>query len=407
MTIYDLINGISSGEFDEQLKELYGTSERNIMKNKARYISAAENFSRLYPEDEEIRVFSVGGAFGIGGMFTSQYGGKTLGAALDADIIAIAALNNTHEIHYASEGIENFIIDLKNLSECDDEDSVPAVKDFISNLIEKNIKCDGFDIYVSSDKTSVSSISSSETAEILFDGVISSLFAPDEADASGLSGITSNPNLNHAVSALGGFVLAEKSEYKKLSFDFSGSGYSICTVSSGNVCEMYSDRISGLSDIMNSVAAKMDADTLADINKQDFFEMIPELRQKCSNHELLYAACYYEESDSLDEAVEALGYGDTETFFDSLNRMWESSAVFFKDCTASDCYDILLAAVMCRSILGGSGAVGINKGTVFAFVPDFLVGLLTSKISGSFKDLLCRTYNFRYKGLCELRKHLT
>ncbi len=404
MTIYDLINGFSSGKFDEQLKELYGTSEKNIMKNRARYISAAENFSRLYPEDAEIRVFSAGGAFRIGGEFTRQHGGKTLGVSLDADIIAIAAVNNTHEIHYSSEGIENFIIDLRNMSWCDDEKPVPAVKEFICSLIEKNIKCDGFDIYVSSDKTSDSVISQASAAEVLFAEVISSLFAADESDVSGLSGITENTDLNHAVSALGGFVLAEKSEYKKINFDFAGSGYSICTVSSGILREKSPDRISSLSDIMNCVAEKMSADSLSEIDKQDFLDRISELREKCSSHELLYAACYYEESDWLEDAVEALGNGDTETFFDSVNRMWESSAVFLKDYTSSDCYDIMLAAVMCRRILGGSGAVGINNETVIAFVPDYLVGLLTSKISGSFKELLCRTYNFRYKGIYELKK---
>jgi len=102
MTIYDLINGISSGEFDHQLKAMYGSSERNIMKNRARYLSAAENFSRLYPESVEIKVFSAGGAVEIGGGFTKRQGGRVLAAAVDADVIAIAAHNGMNKINFRS-----------------------------------------------------------------------------------------------------------------------------------------------------------------------------------------------------------------------------------------------------------------------------------------------------------------
>lgn len=404
MTIYDFINGISSGEFDEQLRAIYGKSERNILRNKARYISVAESFSGLYPEDEEIRVFSVGGALEIGGELTRYHGGKTLAASLDADIISIVALNNTHEIHFASEVGEKFIIDLKNMSKSDNDKSIPLVKQFICNLIEKNTICDGFDIYVSSDKSSYSVISSESAVEVLLEDVIGSLFIADESKNSRLLETDMYSDLEHAVSALGGFVLAEKSEYKKINFDFTGSGYSIFTASSGNTHNKRSDRINSLSDIMNDIAEKISIDNFGEIDKEDFFEKLPELQQKYSNNELMYAALYYEEAEKLEEASEALENGDTETFFDSMNHLRESATVFFKDYADSDYYDIILAASMCRSILVGSGAVNISNGTLIAFAPDYLVGLLNNKVSACFKNLTCRTYNFRYKGICELKK---
>ena len=234
--------------------------------------------------------------------------------------------------------------------------------------------------------------------------VIGSLFIADESKNSRLLETDMYSDLDHAVSALGGFVLAEKSEYKKINFDFTGSGYSIFTASSGNTHNKRSDRINSLSDIMNDIAEKIGIDSFGEIDKEDFFEKLPELQQKYSNNELMYAALYYEEAEKLEEASEALENGDTETFFDSMNHLRESATIFFKDYADSDYYDIILAAAMCRSILVGSGAVNISNGTLIAFAPDYLVGLLTSKISGSFKDLLCRTYNFRYKGICELKK---
>ena len=39
MKIYEFINGLSEGKFDEQLKKLYGNSERAVLRNRARYLS--------------------------------------------------------------------------------------------------------------------------------------------------------------------------------------------------------------------------------------------------------------------------------------------------------------------------------------------------------------------------------
>ena len=104
MTIYELSSGISSGMFDSQLKMLYGSSERNVLRNRARYLSAAERFSRLYPECTDARVFSAGGRAEIGGNHTDHQHGNVLAAAIDADMTAIAELNGSNEIRIASEG---------------------------------------------------------------------------------------------------------------------------------------------------------------------------------------------------------------------------------------------------------------------------------------------------------------
>ena len=61
MNIYEFISGLSDGRFDEQLKMLYGASEKSVLRNRARYLSAAENFSKLYP-----RMCGYKSVFGIG-----------------------------------------------------------------------------------------------------------------------------------------------------------------------------------------------------------------------------------------------------------------------------------------------------------------------------------------------------
>ena len=48
---------LTAGKYDEKLCRLYGSSGAVLAAQRARYLQAAENFSRLYPEREEIAVF--------------------------------------------------------------------------------------------------------------------------------------------------------------------------------------------------------------------------------------------------------------------------------------------------------------------------------------------------------------
>ena len=52
---------LTAGKYDEKLCRLYGSSGAVLAAQRARYLQAAENFSRLYPEREEIAVFSAPG----------------------------------------------------------------------------------------------------------------------------------------------------------------------------------------------------------------------------------------------------------------------------------------------------------------------------------------------------------
>ena len=72
MIFSDFINSISSGAFDQQFCRLYGSSEKTVLRQRSRFMSAAENFSRLYPESGEIRVFSAPARTEIGGNHTDQ-----------------------------------------------------------------------------------------------------------------------------------------------------------------------------------------------------------------------------------------------------------------------------------------------------------------------------------------------
>ena len=115
MNISELVNAISNGALDERFRELYGSSERTLLRQRARYLSAAEKFSRLYPERGEIHVFSAPGRTEIGGNHTDHQHGCVLAAAVNLDVVAIVAFHDEGVIRLKSEGYSADTIELGSL----------------------------------------------------------------------------------------------------------------------------------------------------------------------------------------------------------------------------------------------------------------------------------------------------
>lgn len=92
------------GKYDEKLCQLYGDSNEILSAQHARYLQAIEDFSRLYPEREEIAVFSAPGRTEVGGNHTDHQHGCVLAASVDLDVIAIVAFHDEHVIRLQSAG---------------------------------------------------------------------------------------------------------------------------------------------------------------------------------------------------------------------------------------------------------------------------------------------------------------
>lgn len=57
MTVYDLLNAVTSGDFDHSLRYLHGSGEVEYLRRRAQIISGAEQFSRLFPLRNDVQVY--------------------------------------------------------------------------------------------------------------------------------------------------------------------------------------------------------------------------------------------------------------------------------------------------------------------------------------------------------------
>ena len=116
MNIEQLKQNLTDGSYDSALSKLYGTDPDVLNQQRARYLQAAETFSRLYPERSEVSVFSAPGRTEIGGNHTDHQHGCVLAASVNLDVIAIVAFHQEGVIRLQSAGYPQDYVELQDLS---------------------------------------------------------------------------------------------------------------------------------------------------------------------------------------------------------------------------------------------------------------------------------------------------
>lgn len=419
MNIYEFINAISSGALDEQFGMLYGRNDMTVLKQRARYLSAAENYSRLYPEFTEIDVFSASGHIELGGNHTDHQRGCVLAAAVDPDIIAIASVNDDNVIRIVSEGYSEYEINLDELSLQADENGTSSaiIRGIAAGFSERGYRLGGLNAYIASDIPKGSGISSSAAFELIIGKMIDCLYNSGSVEAIELAKIGEYAEnvyfgkkcglMDQLVSAVGGFVFVDLGNendplIKNVEFDLGRAGYSVCiTEMDGDHFEL-SDEYSQIVDEMKHIAAELGCEVLGEADEEEFYELLPQLREKCSDRELLIAAHFFDENKRVREEAECLKNGDTEGFFELAEASGRSSAeilhnLYFIKCTERQ--SVLFAIMLSRRLLDGSGAVRVQDGgKIQAFVPNYKIGEYTAEMDKAFGIGSCHVLNIRSVG---------
>lgn len=427
MNIYDFINGISNGNFDEQFRMLYGCAEKNVFHARSRYISAVENFSKLYPECVDIRIFSASGRTEIGGNHTDHQNGCVLAAAVSLDIIAVVRSNNTNVIRIKSEGYMTDEINISDLEvhEAEKGTSAALIRGIAAKYAELGADIGGFDAYVTSDVLSGSGLSSSAAFEVLIANIINSFYNNGKSDAAEIAKIgqfaenayfgKQSGLMDQMVCATGGFVaidfaVPDKPAVSALDYDFGKAGYSVCITDTKGSHADLSDEYSAVSGEMKQVAKALGGKVLRDVDEDDLYKKLPELRKTCSDRALLRAVHFFGENRRAIEEADALRAGDTEHFFELVNESGTSSAELLQNlysCSSPQLQQIPLAITLSKRFLSGCGAVRVHgggfAGTIQAFVPNYLTVDYAKEMERIFGSGSCYVLSVRPVGGYELK----
>lgn len=426
MTVFDFVSAVTSGRLDEDFRRIYGNSEMELLRQRARFLNAAEQFSRLYPERQEIHVFSAPGRTEIGGNHTDHQHGCVLAAAVNLDAIAIVSFHEEGVVRVSSEGHRAEEIDLSDLSPQEEErgHGGSIIRGVLSGFAEKSVKIGGFDAYTASDVISGSGLSSSAAFEVLLGTIIDKFcnngrsgafetakigqYAENEyfGKASGL--------MDQTVSAVGGFVGIDFKNpdsplIQAISFDFSQSGYSLCIVDTKGSHSDLSGEYSQIPADMRACAGCLGAEVLGDADEDAFYENLPEIREKCGDRAVLRAAHFFDETRRARLEGEALERGDTEEFFRLVNQSGDSSAFLLQNLYSperGDDRELMVGILAAKRFLRGSGAVRVHgggfAGTIQAFVPSYASRGFSAELDRIFGEGSCRILSIRPVGGTEI-----
>ena len=426
MNIYDFINGISSGKFDEQFRMLYGFSENAVINARTRYISAVEKFSKLYPECVEIRIFSASGRTEIGGNHTDHQNGCVLAAAVSLDIIAVVRSNKNNVIRIKSEGYmtDEINVDDIEVHEAEKGTSAALIRGIVAKFSELGTAVGGFDAYVTSDVLSGSGLSSSAAFEVLIATIINNFYNDGKCGAAEIAKIgqfaenayfgKQSGLMDQMVCAAGGFVAIDFAKpdepaISAVDFNFEKAGYSVCITDTKGSHADLSDEYSAVSGEMKQVARALGHSVLREVDEEEFYANIPELRKTCSDRSILRAVHFFGENRRALEEADALRAMDTERFFELVNEAGTSSAELLQNlysCDSPQNQQIPLAIMLSKRFLGGCGAVRVHgggfAGTIQAFVPNYMTVDYAKEMERIFGAGSCYVLSVRPVGGYEL-----
>ena len=367
MKAKELINQLNNSGLKEELSVLYGADASVLYTQRHRYSKAIERFTEIFPEREDVHLFSAPGRSEIGGNHTDHQRGCALGAAVNLDIVAVVAFHDEGVIRLYSEGYGMTEIDLSDLDIHENEKgkSIGIVRGIAARFAQMGVKIGGFDAYSVSDVLSGSGLSSSAAFETLVGTIIDVQYNDGKA---------------------GEIEIAKIGQYAENVYFGKGSGlldqmvakagYNLCiTDTKGSHSDLTDDYVAVPSE-MKQVAAQFGKEVLREVDEKEFFQAIPALRGKCSDRAILRAMHFFGENNRAIAEADALDRGDPERFFTLYHQSADSSANLLQNLYATKKpleQGIPLAIAVSKSVLGNDASVRVHgggfAGTIQAFVP--------------------------------------
>ncbi len=393
MNIDQTLQTVRSGACDEVLRRLYPAYDNAQEKYRGRIGILLETYREHFDEPEDIHLFSAPGRIEVGGNHTDHQHGNVLAAAIDRDMIAAAALNGTGKIHVFSIGFGGLDIDLDDMEPHDDENetTISLVRGVTAEIKKAGYAVEGFDVCIASDVPGGSGISSSAAFEVLIGSVLNGLFCENRLSPVTLAKIGQyaeqhyfgKPSglMDQTASAVGGFVAIDFKDtsspaIRAISAEQLAQQYSIFVIDTGSAHADLSSVYAGIPIEMRKAAAFFGKEVLREVDENEFWDAIGDVRKETGDRAVLRAIHFFEENRRAVDQAAALESGDLDAFFKLVKASANSSFIHLQNVIISGQtvhQEVAYALAVAERALKGRGAVRVHgggfAGTILAFVP--------------------------------------
>lgn len=421
MNVNELIAAINDGTYDENLKAVYVTDEA-VQSQKPRYVETLNDFGELFGYDREVNIMSAPGRTEVCGNHTDHNNGKVLAASINLDAIAVVSKNYDNIIRVKSKGHKMNVVDLNDLvpNEANFGSSTTLVQGVAATIKNLGYTVAGFDACTASDVMGGSGLSSSAAFEVLLGSVLSYMFNDGKISPVEIAKVAQYSEnvffgkpcglLDQMASSVGTFVTIDFKSVKdpvikKIDFDFSKSGHSLCIVDThGNHSDL-TDDYAAVRTEMESVAQALGKNVLREVSYEEFFAALPELTGRVNDRAILRAIHFFNENKRVEKAVECLENNDFEGFKQVIIDSGRSSFMLNQNVyTPKNPTEqkLSLALAISKELLDGKGAWRVHgggfAGTIQAFVPNDMLDTYKKTIEGVFGEGSCHVLIIRPVG---------
>ena len=345
MKLCELKKMIASGGLDAKFTADCGITADKLDAQKTRVLSAAEEFEKLYDPagERDVFLYSVGGRSEISGNHTDHNHGRVIAASINLDIIAIASPRDDGIVKIKSEGFPEDTVE-PSAAYAPDESKFFTSASIIAGMeramLDAGYKIGGYDAYTTSNVLKGSGLSSSAAFEVMVGNIFSHMYnggSVDNVEIAKMAQFAENRFfgkpcglMDQTACAVGGFITIDFADpsapiIKKMDFDLSAKGYSLCIVNTGgNHADLNADYASVPAE-MKAVAAAFGKPVLRGLTIGDIVSKAPELRSTVGDRAILRALHFIAENDRVAAQVSALEADDIKAFLDGVIASGKSS----------------------------------------------------------------------------------
>ncbi len=366
--------------------------------------------------------FSAPGRTEISGNHTDHQRGRVLAGAVNLDTQAAVRLNGTGVIRIQSKGYPMCQVDLAQLQpvECEINSTPALVRGVAARFAQLGCEVRGFDAYAESTVLPGSGLSSSAAYEVLIGTIINHLFFDAKVSQPEIAQIGQYAEnvffgkpcglMDQTASAVGGLVtidFADKDHpvIRPVDFDFSTTGHALCIIDSRADHADLTDEYAAVTRELKTVSAYFGKEVITEIDEQDFYAAIPELRKVCTDRAIMRTIHEYNENRRVPQQVECLEKGDFEGFLRLTKESGFSSWMYLQNVIPLGYVEQQAMAValgLCEHYLQGRGAYRVHgggfAGTVQAFVPMDLLESFRTGIDAALGEGACHVLDIRPQG---------
>lgn len=415
----ELTEVIGSGGIDNILKDLY-IDKSQLEYQRKRYINALNRFTQLYGEGD-VLIFSAPGRSEIGGNHTDHQLGRVLAASINLDAIAIVA-KKENGVVLKSEGYPMINVSLADLLPKKEEEgtSEGLIRGVAAKLKEEGYEIGGFEAYVTSDVLNGAGMSSSAAFEVLTGNILSGLYNEGKVSPVLIAQAGQYAEnvffgkpcglMDQMASSVGNLIFIDFADVKnpvikKVNVNFEDFDHSLCIIDTKGSHADLTDEYAAIPEEMKKVAAYFGKEVLHQIDKNEFYIHIPEIRKVAGDRAVLRAMHWFEETDRVIDQVNALEKEDFEGFKSLIKASGDSSFKYLQNVYSVknlSRQEMAVGLAFSDVILKGRGVSRVHgggfAGTIQAFVPNDIVDIYKKNMEDIFGQDACHVLKIRKYG---------